>query len=136
MRRWSKRKRRRMLGWALVLLLAALLPLGIRAVRASLAEKQTPEALLASPLRFEGLPPYDGALTVELGSVSLSPDALPPEPALLLSELDALGRTGPALAVVGPDTLCYEPRGRLGDILPAGLYFISVGKQTMKFIVK
>ena len=66
------------------------------------------------------LPPFDGALTVELGSVSLSPDALPPEPTLLLSELDALGRTGPALAVVGEETLCYEPRGRLGDILPAG----------------
>ena len=120
MRRWSKRKRRRMLGWALVLLTAALLPLGIRALRFRLAEKQTPEALLASPLRFEDLPPFDGALTVELGSVSLAPDALPPEQALLLSELDALGRTGPALAVVGPETLCYEPRGRLGDILPAG----------------
>lgn len=120
MRRWSKRKRRRMLGWALVLLLAALLPLLIRALRASLAEKQTPEALLASPLHFEDLLPFDGALTLELGSVSLSPDALPPEPTLLLSELDALGRTGPALAVVGEETLCYEPRGRLGDILPAG----------------
>ena len=117
MRRWSKRKRRRMLGWALVLLLAALLPLFIRA---SLAEKQKPEALLASPLRFEDLPPFDGALTVELDTATLAPDALAPEPTLLLSELDALGRTGPALAVVGPETLCYEPRGRLGDILPAG----------------
>ena len=42
-----------MLRWALVLLIAALLPLGIRALRASLAARQTPEALLSSPLRFE-----------------------------------------------------------------------------------
>ena len=120
MRRWSGKKRRRMLRWALVLLIAAFLPLAIRTVRARLAEHQTPEALLASPLRFEDLPHYDGALTVDLGRLTLSPDTLPTEPALMLSELDALGRTGPALAVVGPETLTYEPRGHLGDILPAG----------------
>ncbi len=120
MRPRQRKKRRRLLRWTLVLLMAALLPFAIRAVRARLAACQTPETLLASPLRFEQLPPFDGRLSQELSMRSLSPDALPPEPALLLSELDALGRTGPALAVVGTETLTYAPRSRLGEILPAG----------------
>lgn len=120
MRRRFGKRRRRILRWALLLLIAALLPLGIRAVRASLAARQTPEALLSSPLHFEELPSDPDALTLALDTRTLSPDALPPEPTLLLSELDALGRTGPALAVVGTETLCYEPRGSLDEILPAG----------------
>ena len=120
MRKRRSKQRRRLMRWALMLLLAALLPVGIRFVRASLAEKQTPEALLASPLRFEDLPAYDGAFSIALAPGTLAPDALPPVPVLQLSELDALGRTGPALAVVGPETLTTAPRGRLGDILPAG----------------
>lgn len=120
MRASQKKKRRRLLRWALLLLFAALLPFAIRTVRAALAGRQSPDALLTSPLRFDELPAYSGELSVALKTKTLASDALPAEPALLLSELDALGRTGPALAVVGPETLCYEPRGRIGDIRPAG----------------
>ena len=120
MRTRKRKKRLRLLGWALLLLAAALLPFVLRFFRGAIAQRQTPEALLASSLRFEELPAYDGALSVELGAPKLAPDALVPEPVLQLSELDALGRTGPALAVVGPETLTTAPRGRLGDILPAG----------------
>ncbi len=111
-----------MLRWAGVLLIAALLPFCIRALRAALAEGREPEALLDSGLTAEALPPYAGEPWVPVtdGVPQLSPRALPPEPFVLLSELDALGRTGPALAVIGPESLPEAPRGEIGDVRPAG----------------
>ena len=69
-RRRSKRQKRRMLIWTLVLLAAALLPVGIRALRpapdAALAGETREAAFPLSALRFEDLPPYDGQLVIEL----------------------------------------------------------------------
>lgn len=111
-----------MLIWALVLALAALVPTGLRLWRTALSERAPVEALLDSGLTVESLPPYAGALSVELeqDAPRLSPRALPPEALVRLSELDALGRTGPALAVVGPESLPTEPRGEIGQVRPAG----------------
>ena len=119
--RMSRRKKR-MLVWTLVLLLAALLPVGLRFLRTALAENREPGVLLSSGLSADSLPPYGGEVSVSLQeeNTGLSPTALPPEPFILLSELDALGRTGPALAVIGPESLPTAPRGEIGDVRPAG----------------
>ena len=70
-----------MLIWALVLALAALVPTGLRLWRTALSERAPVEALLDSGLTVESLPPYAGALSVELEQdvPRLSPRALPPE---------------------------------------------------------
>ena len=36
------------------------------------------------------------------------------------SRLDALGRTGPAMACLGPETLPTRPRGQIGNVRPSG----------------
>lgn len=123
-RKRLSRRKRRALVWALVLLVAALLPPGIHALRAALAEGREPEALLASGFSWESAPSWTGepyALLTD-SVPALSPKALPPEELVLLSELDALGRTGPALAVAGPGSLPETPRGEIGDVRPAGFH--------------
>lgn len=111
-----------MLVWALVLVLAALVPPGLHLWRTARAAHAPPEQLLNSGLTAASLPPYAGetCLTLEGDVPGLDPRALPPEALVKLSELDALGRTGPALAVVGPDSLPTEPRGEIGEVRPAG----------------
>ncbi len=126
-RRRSRRQRRRMWTWTLILLVAALLPLGIRALRparpAALAGQTREAAFPLSALRFEELPPYAGQLVIELDAnrPALDP-GFEPGSAVLLSELDALGRTGPAFALIGPESLPTEPRGEIGEIRPAGFH--------------
>lgn len=56
-RRLSRRKKR-MLIWALVLALAALVPTGLRLWRTALSERAPVEALLDSGLTVESLPPF------------------------------------------------------------------------------
>ena len=126
-RRRSKRQKRRMLIWTLVLLAAALLPVGIRALRpapdAALAGETREAAFPLSALRFEDLPPYEGQLVIELdGNRPALDPGFAPGSAVLLSELDALGRTGPAFALIGPESLPSEPRGEIGDVRPAGFH--------------
>ena len=76
-----------------------------------------------SSLRFEELPSYDGQLVIELdGNRPALDPAFAPGDAVLLSELDALGRTGPAFALIGPESLPSEPRGEIGDVRPAGFH--------------
>ena len=41
-------------------------------------------------------------------------------PFVLFSELDELGRTGPAYACLGPETLPTDVRGPIGEIYPSG----------------
>ena len=41
-------------------------------------------------------------------------------PFVLFSELDALGRTGPAYACLGPETLPTDVRGPIGNVSPSG----------------
>ena len=41
-------------------------------------------------------------------------------PFILFSDLDELGRTGPAYACLGPETLPTKSRGPIGDIKPSG----------------
>lgn len=126
-RRRSRRQKRRMWIWALVLLTVALLPLGIRALRPlrpAAQSGQTAEAAFPlSALRFGELPPYDGQLVIELdGNRPAIDPAFAPGDAVLLSELDALGRTGPAFALIGPESLPPAPRGEIGDVRPAGFH--------------
>ena len=46
-------------------------------------------------------------------------------PAEQLSELDALGRCGPALALVSLDTLPQEERGLIGNVRPSGWHTVK-----------
>ena len=41
-------------------------------------------------------------------------------PFVLFSDLDELGRTGPAYACLGPETLPTKSRGPIGDVKPSG----------------
>lgn len=41
-------------------------------------------------------------------------------PFVIFSPLDSYGRTGPAYACLGPETLPTEPRGPIGNVHPAG----------------
>lgn len=127
MARRSKKQRRRLWIWACVLLAAALLPLGLQALRqarpAALSGQTAEADFPHSALRFEDLPPYGGQLVIELNGGAPALDVQTETPrAVLLSELDALGRTGPAFALIGPESLPTEPRGEIGMIRPAGFH--------------
>ncbi len=119
MARRKSRSKKRILIWALILIAAALLPSGIRMLRQRNAPE--PDELLQSVLRAEELPAYDGKLCIELNrGIPTLPTFPSDEPFVLLSELDYLGRTGPALGLIGPEQLPTQPRGEIGGVRPAG----------------
>ena len=78
------------------------------------------EAFLAAPPVYEG-----EAAKVLNGNVPLfTEEELRMAPGLQLSELDTLGRCGPALGCLGPETLPTEERGPIGEVRPSGWHTI------------
>ncbi len=78
------------------------------------------EAFLQAPPAFTG-----EAAQILNGNVPLFTEKeLHTAPGLQLSELDALGRCGPALACLGPETLPAEERGPIGEVRPSGWHTV------------
>ena len=78
------------------------------------------DAFLAAPPAYEG-----DAAKVLNGNVPLfTEEELRMAPGLQLSELDDLGRCGPALGCLGPETLPIEERGPIGEVRPSGWHTV------------
>lgn len=82
------------------------------------------ETVPPSALCFAEIPPYSGSdyAVIRGDQPDFSLRQLTTEPYILFSELDGLGRTGAAMACLGPETLPGkdEQRDRIGDIRPSG----------------
>ena len=68
------------------------------------------------------IPPYGGQDYIVLngGRPAFTREDLKAGTHVTFSAFDSLGRTGPGEAIVGPETLPTEDRGRIGDIRPSG----------------
>lgn len=77
-------------------------------------------------LRFDDLPAYDGAIAIEINGnqPELDSSSFGSDSHVTLSELDSLGRPGPATAIIGQDIMPTEPRGEIGQVRPAGWHTI------------
>ena len=108
-------------GVLLLLLVAARLSFPLLLSRKDALPQET---VPPSALRLEEIPPYSGSdfVLINGGRPDFEPGLLTTEPYVLLSELDSLGRTGAAMACLGPETLPGEDeqRDRIGDIRPSG----------------
>lgn len=96
------------------------------ALVAESVEPQVDERILVSSLDFSDIEEYDSLDFIEIHDNH--PDfygwQLTNEPYVHFSELDELGRTGPALALLGSETLATEPRGQIGNVQPSGWHTI------------
>ncbi len=68
------------------------------------------------------IPPYSGQDCIVLngGWPAFTPEELKAGTHVTFSPFDSLGRTGVGEAILGPETLPTEDRGRIGDIRPSG----------------
>ena len=75
---------------------------------------------------IDGVLPYNGQIAIELnGNKPVFEQPLfDQEPFVSLSELDSLGRSGQALAIISPETMPTEARGEMGLLRPAGWHTI------------
>ncbi len=82
--------------------------------------------VLPSALSASELPSWQGEdwITVHNGIPDFYLWQLTNEPYVHFSPLDRLGRTGPAMACLGPETLPSETRGVIGDIRPSGWHTV------------
>ena len=86
-------------------------------------------SLPADPVPVSSLaqiPEYDGSDYIEINGnmPDFSQTDLTCESYVRFSELDSLGRTGPGMACLGPETLPTEPRGEIGKIRPSGWHTV------------
>lgn len=81
----------------------------------------------SSPSWYEALPPYSGEpwVTVNNGVPFFTEEEISTEAFEHYSELDSLGRCGPAFANVCPETMPTEPRGNIGMIHPSGWHTVK-----------
>lgn len=72
------------------------------------------------------IPEYDGSDYIVLNGdlPDFSQKDLTVETYVRFSPLDRLGRTGPGMACLGPETLPKEPRGEIGNIRPSGWHTV------------
>lgn len=75
---------------------------------------------------LSGIPVYDGSDYIVLNDnmPDFSQTDLTIETYVHFSKLDKLGRTGPGMACLGPETLPTEPRGEIGNIRPSGWHTV------------
>ena len=73
------------------------------------------------------LPDYAGEPWVVLGDnrPDFNGAGLPDEGEAVYSPLDGLGRCGPAVACLGPETMPEEPRGEIGMVKPSGWHTVK-----------
>ena len=78
-------------------------------------------------LDIPGIPPYQGTPFVAINNnhPDFSPSDFSEESFEEYSELDSLGRCGPALANVGRDIMPTEKRGPIGQIKPSGWHTVK-----------
>jgi len=100
----------------LLLCLCGALALGLRSLRSPQGPVYT----------LEDLPAYAGEPAVELrGGEPSFTEAEKTFTGQAFTPLDLLGRCGPALALVGPETLPEEERGPIGMIKPSGWHTVK-----------
>ena len=108
-------------GVLLLLAIAARLLLPLFLSREDAVPRET---VPPSALRFEEIPPGSGSdfAVIHGNQPDFDLRQLTTEPYVLFSELDSMGRTGAAMACLGPETLPGkdEQRDRIGDIRPSG----------------
>ena len=111
-------KKKTVLLLALALLAAILLLPACAAAEAP----ETADALPRSTLDAAQLPVYSGEDAVEIRDnvPEFSLSELTRDCYVRFSPLDELGRTGPAMACLGPETLPTEEKEQTGDIRPSG----------------
>ncbi len=75
---------------------------------------------------FFDFPTYAGEEVIQLNNNNpcVEESDLSTDEYVLLSDLDSLGRCGPATACIGPQLLATEPRGSIGMIKPSGWHTI------------
>lgn len=87
------------------------------------------ESADAAPARFsyDAIPPWDGAPAVIInGNEPDFSDLIDTAEAFAeYAPLDALGRCGPAVALLGPELLPTEERGEIGQIRPSGWHTVK-----------
>lgn len=90
----------------------------------------------SSPLiSADSIPPYDGRPYVELMGNKPSFDGVDGKESFEeYSDLDALGRCGPATASVGRDLMPTEKRGPIGQIKPSGWHTIRYDNIEKKYL--
>lgn len=79
------------------------------------------------PAWYESLPPYTGDPWIQInGGIPFFTEAeLSTEAFERYSDLDALGRCGPAYANVCPETMPTQPRGQIGTVRPSGWHTVK-----------
>ena len=78
------------------------------------------DAFLLDPPQFDG-----NAITEINGNTPLfTKEEIALKPGINYSSLDALGRCGPALGLLGPETIPQEKRGIIGDVRPSGWHTV------------
>ena len=101
---------------AAILLALCLLCIGAPSVAEGAIREDVPRSTL------EQIPAYEGEDYIVLQEDQ--PDfyvwQIDPAPYVFFSKLDALGRTGPGMACLGPETLPTRPRGQIGNVRPSG----------------
>jgi DNA-entry nuclease len=108
-------------GLLLLLALAARIALPLLLSREEAVPKET---VPPSTLSFAEIPPYSGSdyVLIHGGKPDFELGQLTAEPYVVFSALDELGRSGAAMACLGPETLPDkdEQRDGIGDMRPSG----------------
>lgn len=89
--------------------------------------KNIPHQRTVKSLDIPGIPPYQGTPCVVINdnNPDFSPSDLSTDSFEEYSELDSLGRCGPALANIGRDIMPTEKRGPIGQIKPSGWHTVK-----------
>lgn len=89
--------------------------------------KENPPQRIVRSLDIPGIPPYQGTPCVVINNncPDFSPSDFSTDSFEEYSELDSLGRCGPALANIGRDIMPTEKRGPIGQIKPSGWHTVK-----------
>ena len=89
--------------------------------------KENPPQRIVRSLDISGIPPYQGTPCVVINNncPDFSPSDFSTDSFEEYSELDSLGRCGPALANIGRDIMPTEKRGPIGQIKPSGWHTVK-----------
>lgn len=109
-----------LIGALAALLLGAAILLAVAGLSGAGKGPLSRERFLASPPAYEGEP----GCVVNGDRPFFTEEDLKDADGLRLSELDRLGRCGPAAALLGPETQATEKRGAIGDVRPSGWHTV------------
>ena len=114
-------RRKRTLTAGIILSLALILCICFLIVLPSYHEKESAVSA-TNTFQIKDIPEYTGRPYIEIDNnqPSFSDKDLTRETFEHYSDLDDLGRCGPAFANVGPETMPEEERGPIGEVQPSG----------------